>query len=144
MCTGIVASIIAGCAAPKESPSLLQYVPADTPYVVASTQPIPDSLADKLEPTIDEVLEAYQRIIRHAMAEELVELSAQEDGAEKAEKLQALVDEVLSLMSIEGIRGAGIERDSAFAFYGNGLLPVIRFELTDSCGLRCGDCPHRG
>ncbi len=132
VCTGIVASIIAGCAAPKESPSLLQYVPADTPYVVASTQPIPDSLADKLEPTIDEVLEAYQRIIRHAMAEEFVELSAQEDGAEKAEKLQALVDEVLSLMSIEGIRGAGIERDSAFAFYGNGLLPVIRFELTDS------------
>ena len=129
---GIFASIIAGCAAPKESPSLLQYVPADTPYVVASTQPIPDSLADKLEPTIDQVLEAYQRIIRHAMAEELVELSAQEGGAEKAEKLQALVDEVLSLMSIEGIRGAGIERDSAFAFYGNGLLPVIRFELTDS------------
>lgn len=129
---GIFASIIVGCAAPKESPSLLQYVPADTPYVVASTQPIPDSLADKLEPTIDEVLGAYQRIIRHAMAEELVELSAQEDGAEKAEKLQALVDEVLSLMSIEGIRGAGIERDSAFAFYGNGLLPVIRFELTDS------------
>ena len=132
VCVGIVASIIAGCATPKESPGLLQYVPADTPYIFASTQPMPDSLADKLEPTIDEVLEAYQRIIRHAMAEELVKLSDQEGGAEKAEQLQALVDEVLSLMSIEGIRGAGIERDSAFAFYGNGLLPVVRFELTDA------------
>ncbi len=129
---GIAASVIAGCATPKESPGLLQYVPADTPYVIASTEAMPDSLADKLEPTIDEVLEAYQRIVRHAMAEELVKLSSQEDGAEKAEKLQALVDEVLSLMSIEGIRGAGIERDSAFALYGNGLLPVIRFELTDA------------
>ncbi len=130
-CIGIVASAIAGCATPKESPSLLQYVPADTPYVIASTEALPDSLADKLEPTIDEVLEAYQRILRHAMAEELVKLSAEEGGAEKAEKLQALVDEVVSLMSIEGIRGAGIDRDSAFVFYGNGLLPVIRFELTD-------------
>jgi hypothetical protein len=35
-------------------------------------------------------------------------------------------------MSLEGIRGAGIERESAFAMYGNGLLPVIRFELSDS------------
>ncbi len=132
LCVVTVVALIAGCSKPEESPSLLQYVPADTPYVFASTEPMPDSLADKLEPTIDEVLEAYQRIIRHAMAEELVELSAEEDGAEKAEKLQALVDEVLSLMSIKGIRDAGIERDAAFAFYGNGLLPVVRLELSDA------------
>ena len=92
LCVATAVALIAGCSKPEESPSLLQYVPADTPYVFASTEPMPDSLADKLEPTIDEVLEAYQRIIRHAMAEELVELSAEEDGAEKAEKLQALVD----------------------------------------------------
>jgi hypothetical protein len=35
-------------------------------------------------------------------------------------------------MSLDGIRGAGIARESAFAFYGNGLLPVIRLELSDS------------
>ncbi len=133
LCIALAVTLVAGCAkTEKAPPGLLQYVPADTPYVIASTEPIPDSLADKLEPTIDEVLEAYQRIIRHAMAEELVELSAEEDGAEKAEKLQALVDEVLGLMSIEGIRGAGIDRDAAFAFYGNGLLPVARVELTDA------------
>ncbi len=133
LCIAAVASIFAGCAKQEETPpGVLQYVPADTPYVFASTESIPDSLADKLEPTIDEVLEAYQRIIRHAMAEELVELSAEEGGAEKAEKLQALVDEVLGLMSIDGIRGAGIDRDAAFAFYGNGLLPVVRLELTEA------------
>lgn len=131
LCVATAVVLIAGCSKTEESPGLLQYVPADTPYVIASTKPIPESLAGKLEPTIDEVLEAYQRIIRHAMAEELVELSTEEGGAEKAEKLQALVDEVLTLMSIEGIRGAGIERDSAFALYGHGLLPVVRFELTD-------------
>lgn len=132
-CVAAAVVLVAGCAKKEESPpGLLQYVPADTPYVIASTEPIPDSLADKLEPTIDDVLEAYQRIIRHAMAEELVELSAKEGGADKAEKLQALVDEVLTLMSIDGIRAAGIERDAGFVFYGNGLLPVARLELSDA------------
>lgn len=129
---GVVSPMIVACTKSPEPDTLLQYVPADTPYVIASTEPMPDKLADKLEPTIDEVLRAYQRIVRHAMAEKLVELSDAEDGAEKAAQMQGLVDEVLSLMSIEGIRNAGIERDSAFAFYGNGLLPVIRFELSDA------------
>ncbi len=124
--------VMAGCATPKDSPSVLQYVPADTPYVIASTEPMPDSLADKLEPTVDEILEAYQTIVRAAMAEELVELADEEEGAEKAEKLQGLVNEVLTLMSIDGIRGAGVDRESAFALYGNGLLPVLRFELFDT------------
>ena len=35
-------------------------------------------------------------------------------------------------MSLDGIRGAGIERESAFALYGNGILPVLRFELSDA------------
>ncbi len=119
-------------AASRNSADLLKYIPADTPYVVASTKPLPKKLADKFEPTIDQVLQAYQRVIRYGVSEKLDELSAEEDGAEKAEKLEALVDEVLGLMSIEGIRGAGIERNSAFAFYGHGLLPVLRFELSDT------------
>jgi hypothetical protein len=34
-------------------------------------------------------------------------------------------------MSIEGLRGAGLERDSLVIIYGNGLLPVLRFEVSD-------------
>ena len=118
-------------AASRSAKKLLPYVPADSPYVLASTEPVPDKLADKIEPTVDEVLKAYQRIIRYSMSEKLVELSAEEGGAEKAEKLQGLVDEVLELMSVQGVREAGIERDAGFVFYGNGLLPVLRIELSD-------------
>ena len=124
-------SISTVSAASSNSADLLKYIPADTPYVIASTEPLPAALADKLEPTVDEVLKAYQRVLRHMMAEQLVEMSAEEGGAEQAEQFRGLMEEVLGLMSIEGIRGAGIERESAFAFYGNGLMPVLRLELSD-------------
>ena len=36
--------------APAMNPGLLRYVPADTPYVFAMLDPLPDEVADKLEP----------------------------------------------------------------------------------------------
>jgi hypothetical protein len=119
-------------AASNNSADLLKYIPADTPYVFASTEPFPSALADKLEPTIDEILKAYQRVLRHVMAEQLVKMSSEEGSAEEAEQFRGLMEGVLGLMSLDGIRGAGIERESAFAFYGNGLMPVLRLELSDS------------
>ena len=118
-------------AASNNSADILKYIPADSPYVVASTEALPDKLADKFEPTVDEMLQAYQTIMRHFMAEQLVKMSTEEGGGEDAARFRGLMEEVISLMSLDGIRGAGIERDSAFAFYGNGLLPVLRFELSD-------------
>ena len=118
-------------AASGNSVDLLSYIPADTPYVFASTEPLPSKVADKLEPTIDEILQVYQRILRHLMAEQLVKMAGEENSAEEAEQFRGVMEEVLGLVSLEGIRGAGIERASAFALYGNSLLPVLRFELSD-------------
>jgi hypothetical protein len=119
-------------AASGNSADLLKYIPADTPYVFASTEPLPSELADKLEPVMDEMLQSYQSILRHVLDEQMVKMSAEEGGAEKMEQFRGVAEEFLGLMSLEGIRGAGIERDSAFALYGNGLLPVLRFELSKS------------
>ncbi len=119
-------------AASGNSADLLKYIPADTPYAFASTEALPADLADKLEPTIDEILQAYQSVLRHVMAEQLGKMSSEDGAADEAERLRGLMEEVLGLMSLEGIRGAGIERKSAFVFYGNGLLPVLRLELSDT------------
>lgn len=118
-------------AASNNSADLLKYIPADTPYVFAMTEPFPTALADKLEPTIDEILKAYQRVLRHVMAEQLVKMSAEEGSGEEAEQFRGLMEEVIGLMSIDSIRAAGIGRESAFVFYGNGLMPVLRMELSD-------------
>jgi hypothetical protein len=130
VCAVAIFSVSGANAASGNSADLLKYIPADTPYVIASTEPLPSELADKLEPTVDEMLQSYQSILRHVMTEQLAKLSSEEGGEDKAEQFQGVGEEFLSLMSLEGIRGAGIERDSAFALYGNGLLPVLRFELS--------------
>ena len=113
---------------PKE---ILQYIPADTPYVMAFTKPFPDDLMDKVEPSVDKMLSAYQRMMRYRLSEHLIELSAQEGGAERAERLQEFMDEMISLMSVKGLREAGVGRDSVFAIYGDGVLPVVRIGTTD-------------
>jgi hypothetical protein len=130
--SAIVVGLVAcqGDVAP-ESEQLLQYIPAETPYVMAYTKPLSDDLMDKFEPVMDKTMSGYQRILRYKVSEYLVELSSEEGGADKAKQLQEFVDELTSLMSVQGLRDAGIDRDSVFAIYGDGLLPVFRVELSD-------------
>jgi len=130
--TATLLSFSGAYAASGNSTDLLKYIPADTPYVFVSTEPLPSDLADKIEPTIDGILKSYQQILRYVVAEQAAKISAEEGGADKAEQFSGVAEEFLSLMSLEGIRGAGIERDTAFALYGNGLLPVLRLELSQS------------
>ncbi|RZV35573.1 MAG: hypothetical protein EX272_10410 [Chromatiales bacterium] len=117
--------------AARKAKDLLQYIPEDTPYVMAFTKPLPDDVMDKFEPAVDKTLSAYQRILRYHMSEQMVELSNQEGGAEQAEQLQSFMDEILGLMSVQGLRDAGMGRDALFAVYGDGLLPVIRIALSN-------------
>jgi hypothetical protein len=124
-------SLSGAYAASANSVDILKYIPADTPYVVASTEPLPAKLAAKLEPTIDELLQGYQGMLRYVLEDQLAKMSAEEGGEEQAEQFRGLMEEVLNLVSLQGIRDAGFDRESAFAFYGNGLMPVLRLELSD-------------
>ena len=127
---------VAGCGKSKEeaaaslltdSSGLLRYVPADTPYVFGSLAPPPDEFLDKIEPKVDRLLAAYSEMLGVVMAE------AQSEGgdAEEMEKYDALVTEVRSLLSLEGLNEAGLTRASTGLLYGNGLLPVLRVTLSD-------------
>jgi len=118
--------------AARKAKDLLQYIPEDTPYVMAFTRPMPDEVMDKFEPAIDKTLSAYRRIIKFQMSEEMAKLSEEEGGAEEAEQLQAFMDELLGLLSVQGLRDAGIGRDALFAAYGDGLLPVFRIALSNA------------
>jgi len=110
-----------------DSSGLLRYVPADTPYVFGSLAPPPDEFLDRIEPKVDRLLAAYSEMLGVVMAE------AQSEGgdAEEMEKYDALVTEVRSLLSLEGLNEAGLTRASTGLLYGNGLLPVLRVTLSD-------------
>jgi len=111
--------------------SILQYVPADTPYVIASVEPLPDSLLDKIEPQLDEVLRSYEVLLRQVLTMAQSEAEAEGSDPEDLAKASAVIEELSSLMSVEGLRGAGFGRDSTGAIYGVGLLPVMRITVSD-------------
>jgi len=117
--------------APALDAGLLKYVPADSPYVFAMLDPLPDEVADKLEPKVDAILKSYQGLLRQfvKISAAVAADSKDEDGL-SAESVAAL-QEFGSLLSIEGLRSIGIERDSTAVLYGAGLLPVLRMTLSD-------------
>lgn len=115
----------------EKAADILQFVPADTPYVVAALEPTPQDLYDKLEPVFNQMMDTYGKVIETAIAAEMGKLPEDSEKRAEVEKASAVVDELMSIMSLEGLRGAGIDRESQFVMYGNGLLPVVRIRLTD-------------
>jgi hypothetical protein len=138
----ISAVMLAGCGKDEESvetssafssdSTLLKYVPADSPYVVASLEPLPDDVMDEIEPMLDKVLRSYRSVLEEVVVANQAEMTEEQQNSEEAQRTKALVEELSTLMSVQGIRDAGIARDSLMAFYGNGLLPVMRIGLSDS------------
>ena len=110
---------------------LLRYVPADTPYVFAMIDPLPDEVADKFEPKLDAMLKTYQEVLRAIVRTEATDKSDAEEGHGFPDEAAALLEELAGLLSIEGFRSAGIDRDSTMVLYGAGLLPVMRMTLSD-------------
>jgi len=130
----ISALMLAGCGKDEETvadDTLLKYVPADTAYVFASLEPLPDDVMDEIEPMLDRVLISYRAVLQEVVAAKKGELTEEQQNSEEAQRAKALVDELSTLLSVQGMRDAGIARDSLMAFYGNGLLPVMRIGLSD-------------
>ena len=130
----ISAFMVAGCGKDEETvadDTLLKYVPADTPYVFASLEPLPDDVMDEIEPMLDRVLLSYRSVLKEVIAAKQAESTEEQQNSEEAQRTKALVEEVSTLLSVQGMRDAGIARDSLMAFYGNGLLPVMRVGLSD-------------
>ena len=132
--------IAAGTAdAARKPKELLQYIPADTPYVMAFTRPLPDDLVDRMEPAMDETLSAYRTLIEFMIADAAAELEKERDADDGTEpmdeetfrRFEAVLTEFMEMLSVQGLRDAGIGRDALFALYGDGLLPVLRMALTD-------------
>ncbi len=129
--------VLAGCDADDKSESafadedsILRYVPADTPYLLATGEQLPDDMLDDLEPKIDEMMDSYQVMFR-AIFDSAIADSGMHMSADEREAFAAIATEFMSLFSIDGMRDAGFERDSRMVFFGHGLLPVWRVEVSD-------------
>lgn len=113
----------------SDDSGVLAFVPADTPYVFATPEPMPDAVLDKLEANSDSIYGAYQTVLSETLK------TLDEEGGDDAEEAGAvleLVGELMGLMRSDELRAAGIPRGPQMAIYGVGMLPVIRIQLTDS------------
>ena len=135
----LVGASVAGCGwfgggSPLESnDTLLRYVPADSPYVIAMVEAYPNDIADLYAEQAASVWELARAGIQSGLDE--ARRLQSENGAfgnpAETAALRELMEALADTTSAEGLQGLGLNRDSTFVFYGFGLLPVLRVTLAE-------------
>jgi len=114
---------------------LLTYVPADTPYLFANLEPVPEEVIDTFLTRLQPVLDSMQSQLSIGRAEmESVEgKNGNDPGARLA---HALLLELDGNLSRSGLESMGFDLRAKKVIYGMGAFPVIRLGLSDSTALR--------
>jgi hypothetical protein len=114
---------------------LLSYVPADTPYLFANLEPVPEDVMDtfltRLQPVLDS-MQSQLSVVR-------TELESAEDGHGDdpgARFAHAFLLELDGKLNRSGLESMGLDLGSEKVVYGLGAFPVIRLGLSDSTALR--------
>lgn len=122
----------AGCGKKADQALPLAFVPADTPYVIANLESVPDATMQRWTQQMQGVWPVMIGNFDHAIAE----LGKSEAGARYAPVLRALLDEARERDTPEKWQQIGLAPKLHSAFYGVGLLPVVRIELADPAAFR--------
>ena len=121
--------------ASAESQHLLAYVPADTPYLAANLQALPDDVIDaqfkRVRPALEETQAQLSRV------KERIEAGDSPSGDELLDRLVlAVLTELDGNLSREGLERLGWDTNQTGAIYGVGAFPVVRVSLSDAAALR--------
>ena len=120
-----LASILLAACSHKDKDAPLAFVPADTPYVVANLDVLDDGTRQALLAQANAQLPS-QLAQMDAAADRLAEKDP--DGARLLRALRA----EFNGKTVEGFaQSAGLDLKGYSAFYGLGLAPVMRFQLSD-------------
>jgi hypothetical protein len=112
---------------------LLAHVPADTAYVFAALEPVPEEI-------VDAYLARFQPVL-DVMAKEIGEFQAdyaagEHEGNEMAQLAMAVLDELGGELNSENLEKLGINMQAHQVMYGMGVFPVVRLGLSNSQALR--------
>lgn len=132
---GALALLLAACGKKADDAAPLAFVPADTPYVFASLEPLPEAALEDRFRVIQPLWKPYFAQIDAV----LVEAAAKaKDDAEKqaVAGLRAVLDEVRERDSLAKWKEIGFNLQARSALYGVGLAPVLRVELADADAFR--------
>ena len=119
----LLLAAVTACSEPSvKGGSLLGFVPADSPYVIASGAPFPPEYLDKLR--------QIEAELRPILAEALADATGASGGRGDGSAAERASAELLMKISF-GYPELGIREDSRFVLYGRGLYPTGRIETAD-------------
>ncbi len=118
---------LAGCGKKVDDAAPLAFVPADTPYVIANSEPLPDATSQRFAQQMKVAWPFMLDSIDHALAE----LGKDDPQSAAMRPVRALLDEVRERDTPEKWQQIGLGSKVRSAIYGVGLLPVVRIELVD-------------
>lgn len=131
--------VLSGCAEkPPENP-LLGHVPADTPYLMSASKPLPEPVYNSMM-AMSEVSAAraeadWARLseqMKNAHAESGEPITeAQQQAMEGMRVMYALIAELQGKLSAAGMKELGFDREAKSVLYGLGPFPVLRTEISD-------------
>jgi hypothetical protein len=127
MLAALIAAAFAATGCSKDAPdNPLAYVPAGTPYLLANTEPVPAAAIDMWMKNAEQIMPMYDKML-DSMASQLEgEKGADEMGVKL---IKAMRDEFKGKVNKAGLESLGLSMQSRSAFYGVGLIPVMRLEL---------------
>lgn len=125
--------LIAACGKSADNTAPLAFVPADTPYVYANIEPAPAAVTEQWSRRMHEYLPAALGVYESALARIG---AAKPEDAHAIAAARALIDTVKTHDTWDKLRELGLKPDMRVAFYGIGLVPVLRFELGDAAKFR--------
>ncbi|MCA9547100.1 MAG: hypothetical protein KC613_22015 [Myxococcales bacterium] len=114
----------AGSAPTAAASAMLAHIPADSPYVFASGQPMPKEAMDKIFGLFEPLTKKLDEELTKALAEPASDRPEEKVG-------RALAEELKGNFNRAGLEKLGIDTQPMFALYGVGVLPVMRLTLKD-------------
>jgi len=117
--------------------ALLDYVPAETPYVAANLDRLPENVLDaylgRMQPALDE-MQIQLSAVRTDLEADSANMSPGTDPA--TDLALAVLRELDGKLSREGLASLGLDILAHKVVYGLGAFPVLRMGLSDAERLR--------
>lgn len=146
---------VSACGDKVDRDAPLAFVPADTPWVFANLEPVPEAMRTRIEQQMQAAWPLMIDLFDRAVADlekippagdNSVTIPEASPGAaaaanaagaaEAARMLKAVLDELRARDTPAKWREVGFDMTAHSAFYGVGLLPVLRLELSDPQAFR--------
>lgn len=116
--------LLAGCKK-ADSDQPLAFVPADTPYLAANLEAVPQESLDAWWTNAEQMLPMYEQMLDSALAD----ADSAKASPMSVSVMRAVREELRGKLTREGLQSLGLSWSTRSALYGIGLVPVLRMEL---------------